>query len=198
MRQTIITITLALFWSCSQTSSEAESNNQQDQHQENVEHNHIVDTSQSKPKSPPKMAMANIGDNHVHIEYHAPSKRGRMVFGGLVGYGDVWVTGAHSATVINFSKNVKIGNIDIEAGKYALFTIPGEQEWVVIINTNWDQHLADEYDQEKDLVRLLVKPVKLTQPVELLTFQVTEVTDNSGTISVSWDDILVSFEISNS
>ncbi|MDW3197045.1 MAG: DUF2911 domain-containing protein [Cytophagales bacterium] len=151
-----------------------------------------------KSKSPAKMAMTNVGKNHVHIEYHSPSKRGRQIFGGLVAYGEVWVTGAHNATSIRFSKDVEIGGTQIPIGKYALFTIPGEEEWTVIINKNWEQHLADDYDQAEDVVRFQVTPKKLDQPMESLTYLVELVDEATGTITISWDDVAISFEVKNS
>ena len=158
-------------------------------------HQGTSDEVKNTPKSPPQMAMANIGNSHVHIEYNAPSKRGRTIFGGLVAYDEVWVTGAHNATSINFSEDVEVGGTLIPKGKYALFTIPGRQEWTVIINTNWDQHLADEYDPTEDVVRVKVQPVKLTEPVETLNYEVSSEGSKSGTVAISWDDIMISFEV---
>jgi hypothetical protein len=141
------------------------------------------------------MAMANVGDSHVHIEYNAPSKRGRTIFGGLVAYGEVWVTGAHNATSINFSEDVEIGGVIVPKGKYGLFTIPGEKEWTVIINTKWDQHLADNYDPSEDVVRVTTAPSKLNEPVEMLTYEVLATGDKKGKVSINWDQIMVSFEV---
>ena len=67
-------------------------------------------------KSPHRIAMANIGDAHVHIEYGSPGVRGRTIWGGLVAYDQVWAAGAHNATKISFSKAVKIGTTKVEAG----------------------------------------------------------------------------------
>ena len=152
---------------------------------------------QAKPKSPLQMTMTNVGNNHIHIEYHSPSKRGRKIFGGLVGFGEVWVTGAHNATSIQFSTDVEIAGVKIPNGKYAIFTIPSENEWTVIINKNWDQHLADEYDENEDLVRLTVIPEKPNVPAESLTYEVNAIDDKTGTISITWDDVVISFEVNN-
>ena len=141
--------------------------------------------------------MANVGDNHIHIEYHAPSKRGRQIFGGLVAYNEVWVTGAHSATSINFSQDVEIGGTKIPSGKYALFTIPGELMWTLIINENWDQHLADDYDASLDVVRLELEPQKLEVPEEMLSYEVKTFTNEKGAINISWDDVSIEFEVNN-
>lgn len=150
-----------------------------------------------KPASPRKASMAMVDGNHVHIDYSSPSVRGRVVFGGLVAYNQVWVTGAHKATSIDFQKPVKINGQEIEAGKYGFFTIPGEDTWTVIINKNWDMHLADDYDQALDVLRIEVKPQILDQIRESLEYQVESLGDNRGRISVAWDKIKVSFEIEN-
>lgn len=164
---------------------------------DNHETHKAVDATQSKSKSPKQMAITNVGDNHVHIEYHSPSKRGRQIFGGLVAYGEVWVTGAHSATSISFVEDLVVGGQMIPAGKYALFTIPGESTWTVIINKNWDQHLADKYDQSEDLVRFDVTPVPLDEPVESLTYEVLSKENGVGVITISWDQVMIAFEIEN-
>ena len=63
-----------------------------------------ANSEQPKSKSPKQMAMTNVGDNHIHIEYSSPSVRGRQIFGGLVAYGEVWVTGAHKQRASTFRK----------------------------------------------------------------------------------------------
>ncbi|MFX7732024.1 DUF2911 domain-containing protein, partial [Acinetobacter baumannii] len=71
---------------------------------------------------------------------------------------EVWVTGAHEATTFEIGKSFIVGGKEIPAGKYAIFTIPGKNEWTVIINKQWKQHLATEYDEKEDVVRIKVKP----------------------------------------
>ena len=68
------------------------------------------------------------------------------------------MTGAHMATSVEFNHDVLIENKTIPAGKYALFTIPGKEEWIIIVNTNWQQHLTDNYDAIDDVVRVTIKP----------------------------------------
>lgn len=159
--------------------------------------NHAPATTASggNSKSPATQAMTNIGATHVHIEYHAPSVRGRQVFGGLVAYDEIWVTGAHSATSINFPNDVTLNGEHVPKGKYALFTIPGKEEWTVIINKNFEQHLADDYDENLDVVRIKVKPETLSETQEQLRYQVEETEDGKGTISIAWANVNISFEI---
>jgi Cu(I)/Ag(I) efflux system membrane fusion protein len=149
----------------------------------------------SNVKSPPVQIMANIGETHVHIDYSSPRVRGRVIFGGLVPYNEVWSTGAHKATAISFSKDVRINDKVIPAGKYGLFTIPGEDTWTVIINKNWDQHLADEYDQKDDVLRFKVTPEQETELMEELTFKIQSANKNRGSISFHWANTSFKFSI---
>src|SRR5688500_453050 len=119
--------------------------------------NLVKDTSK---KSITSMAVGVIGSDSVKISYHSPGVRKRVIWGGLVPYDEVWVTGAHDATTIEIAKPFVINGKEIPAGKYAVFTIPGKKEWTVIINSKWKQHLASEYDEKEDIVRIKVKPLK--------------------------------------
>jgi hypothetical protein len=170
------------------------------QSQTNEDHSLHQPTEESlKPsKSPKKTAMKIVDGNHIHIDYSSPSVRGRQIFGGLVAYGEVWATGAHKATWIQFDKPVTIGDKTIPAGKYGLFTIPGEKEWTVIINEVWDMHLADDYDASKDVVRFTCTPEKLETTVESLTYQVEKIASQTTQISISWEKTKIKFIVKNS
>src|SRR5687767_12572130 len=142
--------------------------------------NLVKDTSK---KSITSMAVGVIKSDSVKISYHSPAVRKRIIWGGLVPYDEVWVTGAHDATTIEIAKPFVIGGKEIPAGKYAIFTIPGKEEWIVIINTKWKQHLASEYDQKEDVVRIKVKPKKNAM-TERLQYFVEESSGKSGKIAV--------------
>ena len=137
-------------------------------------------------KSIPKEEHAMIGDAHITIKYHAPAVRGRQIWGGLVPYGEVWVTGAHRATSFEINKDFKVGDTTIPAGKYALFTIPGEKTWTFIINKKWDQHLADEYAQAEDVVRLEVNP-ELVNNQERLKYEINQ--EGSTSLTIRWEKV---------
>ena len=146
-------------------------------------------------KSIPKEEHALIAGTHFTIKYHAPAVRGRTIWGGLVPYGDVWVTGAHSATSIEIDKSIKINNTAVPAGKYALFTIPGKEKWTIIINKNWNQHLADDYNTMEDVIRVDVTPEILPSVQERLKYSITDEGNNEASISVSWEKVRVSLPI---
>lgn len=161
------------------------------------QHTPAADSTQQKPKSPKTSAMAMVSGNHIHIDYSSPSVRGRQIFGGLVAFGEVWSTGAHKATSIQFEKPVIIQGKEIPAGKYGFFTIPGQAEWTLILNQVWDMHLADDYDSTKDLIRIQASPEVLPETVESLTYTVEETAPGTAKISVAWDKTKVSFEAKN-
>lgn len=144
--------------------------------------------------SPKRVSMKTIGNTHIHIEYGSPGVKGRMIWGGLVAYDQVWATGAHNATSIDFSTNVTIGGKKIPKGKYALFTIPGKTEWTLIINTNYQQHLADAYNVSEDIVRVKVKPVKKQQPTQRLTYSVVPFGKDAGVI-IEWEYLSVTLPV---
>ena len=109
----------------------------------------------SKRPSPPASAEGTIDGVKVKVDYSAPSAKGRKMLGGVEQYGKVWRTGANETTSIEFSGPVKIEGKDLAAGKYALFTIPGEKEWTIIFNKTikWG---AFSYKEEEDVLRVKV------------------------------------------
>lgn len=147
--------------------------------------------------SPIRVAMDFVGNNHVHIVYGSPGVRGRIIWGGLVAFGEVWVTGSHDATSITFSKDVLIDGKLVGAGKYAFFTIPGEEQWILILNKNHHQHLADDYSAAEDVLRLTVNPSTLGDVVQRLTYSVVKHSESEGSIVVQWDRTQVELPFQN-
>ena len=152
----------------------------------------VVDTIK---KSIPKEEHVQIGGTHFTIKYHAPAVRGRTIWGGLVPYDEVWVTGAHSATSLEFDKDITVNGIKIPAGKYALFTIPGKEKWTIIINKNWNQHLADDYDAKEDVARLDVTTQQLPSVQERLKYSITQDGDSKARIDISWEKVKVTLPV---
>jgi len=155
------------------------------------------ETSKPKPKSPRQSAMAMVGDNHVHVDYGSPSVRGRQIWNGLVAYDQVWATGAHKATWIDFSQDVVINGKLVPKGKYGFFTIPGPKEWTLILSKDWDMHLADDYQPAQDMVRVQVKPEPQDELTESLTYAVVPEGKGKGKIRMSWEKVSVSLPFQN-
>lgn len=155
----------------------------------------IADTLKGSLKA---MAMGTIGNTGITINYHSPAVRGRVIWGGLVPFDNVWVTGAHRATSIEFNQEVILGGVNVPAGKYALFTIPGKEEWTIIINKNWEQHLVDDYDQKEDIVRVKVKPETEETNQERLRYVIESEDSNAGKIVIYWERLKISLPIKTS
>ena len=163
------------------------------------EHHQKADTATAapKPKSPKMSAMAFVGKNHVHIDYSSPSVRNRVIWNGLVAYNQVWVAGAHKATSVEFSQDVMINGTLVTKGKYGFFAIPNKDKWTLILNKDWDMHLADKYNKENDVLRVDVKPAKNKNMVESLTYEVIANTKKNGSIKLSWENLNVSLSFEN-
>lgn len=140
-------------------------------------------------------AKGKLGDAEFKITYHSPAVRGRIVWGGLVPFDKVWVTGAHMATTLECNIDFMLGNKIIVAGKYGLFTIPGKDKWTVIINKNWQQHLTDEYDSKDDIVRMEITPSQLPENQERLQYEIVARSEYEGTITMTWDKVQLSIPI---
>lgn len=151
--------------------------------------NLVKDSSKKSIKS---MAFALVDSDSIKITYHSPGVRKRIIWGGLVPYDEVWVTGAHDATTIELPASIIVNGKEIPAGKYAFFTFPGRQVWTLVINKQWKQHLASEYDQNEDLVRIKVRPKKV-QHTERLQYFVQLGKSHKGTVAVAWETVKVEF-----
>lgn len=145
----------------------------------------------SKRPSPPAQTKATVDGTAVTIDYSQPAVKERKVWDGLVPYGKVWRTGANEASWIEVSKDVTINGKNLPKGKYGLFTIPGEEEWTIIFNKTWDQWGAYDYDSEKDVLRISAKSEKSDKFYERFTIDVND----SGTVSMSWENLAVKFDI---
>jgi hypothetical protein len=147
-------------------------------------------SAQDKPASPSATVTGKIGLANVKIVYCQPSARGRKIMGELVPFGEVWRTGANEATTIEFDKPVKIEGKDLAAGKYSLFTIPGESEWTLILNKDSKQWGAYKYSDKDDVLRVTAKPSKTSAMVE--TFNISLGSDE---ILLKWENTAIAFKV---
>jgi len=142
--------------------------------------------------SPACTLKQRVGLTDIEIVYSRPGVKSRTIFGGIVPYGQVWRTGANQATKITFSTPVKLNGNDIPAGTYALFTIPGEKEWTIIINKNAAQFGAFQYNAKDDVVRFNVTPITLTDTrIETFTIEFNHIRDESAVLNLVWDKTVV-------
>lgn len=146
--------------------------------------------------SPAATVKQRVGFTDIEINYSRPSMRGRKIFGGLQPYGEIWRTGANNATKITFSTAVKFGGADVPAGSYALFSIPGESEWTIILNKVVGQWGAYTYDAKNDLVRVKATPTALPWPVETFTISFNDLANEAAaTLSLYWESTRVPVKI---
>ena len=137
-----------------------------------------------------------IGLSSISMEYSRPGVKGRTVFGDLVPYGKIWRTGANASTKITFSDSVMLAGNKVEAGTYALYTIPGEKEWTVMLynDLGLGGNVAG-YDEENEYLRFTVKPQGFPMKVESMTFMVQNLTTNSGVLVLVWEETMVPMSI---
>ena len=141
--------------------------------------------------SPPCTLKQQVGLTDITVVYSRPGMKGRVVYGGIVPYGQVWRTGANQATTITFSTPVTLEGHDIPAGTYALFTIPGQSDWTIILNKDANQWGAFNYKQADDFVRFEVTPFALLSPIETFTIEWNRIRDESAVLNLVWDRTVV-------
>ena len=142
--------------------------------------------------SPNATVSQTIGTTDITITYGRPAVNDRDIFGELVPYNEVWRTGANESTALVVSDNVMIEGNKLEAGTYSLYTIPGKDSWTVIINSklSW----GTQYDKSQDVIRFEVEPQEADY-MERLLFYFTDVTMESATVVLHWDNTKVPFTI---
>jgi len=142
--------------------------------------------------SPACTLKQRVGLTDITVVYSRPGVKGRTIFGGIVPYGQVWRTGANQATKVTFSTPVKLEGADIPAGTYALFTIPGEQEWTIIISTNVNQWGSFQYNEKDDFARFKVSPVTLKDTtIETFAIEFNRILDESAVLELVWEKTVV-------
>lgn len=154
----------------------------------------FAQTDTSKMPSPPASVTGKIGDANLTIKYHQPAVKGRSVWdpaGSLAPYGKVWRTGANNATTFEIDKDIKVEGKTLAKGKYGLFTIPGEKEWVIILNGKAAQWGAYSYKEADDVLRVTVPAGKSAAFNERFTIAL----ENGRLVTLSWENVKVGFKV---
>ncbi len=158
---------------------------------------HSLQAQIQTPQASPTASISQaIGLGTATINYSRPSLKGRQMFGKQLPFGDVWRTGANAVTTIEISEEMSFMGTSVPAGIYGLLSIPGEEEWTIILNQDSKQWGAYTYQKEKDVLRFKVKPVKTKEKTEHLTIGFTTFTPTSATLTIAWENFKTSFEIS--
>jgi len=154
---------------------------------------------QTKSASPEEGVSFSQGDLKIEVRYNRPSKKGRDIFGGLVPYGKVWRTGANEATTFETNKDIQIDGKNLRAGKYTLWTIPEEENWTIIFNSEvgqWGINSSGEANRsaENDVLQIVVHSVKQDRVFEQFTISF-EKTGEEADMVLIWDKTLVAVPI---
>ena len=148
-------------------------------------------------KSPMDMAAYptdyKVSNKMMRISYGRPQLKGRTLEE-LAPTGKVWRTGANEAPEITFYKDVNFGGKDIKAGTYSLFTIPGEEEWTVILNKNLNQWGSYFYDESADVARITVPNGSDTASLEEFSIAFKDV-EGGAHMVMGWDKTRVAVPI---
>jgi hypothetical protein len=155
---------------------------------------HAQEAVTPKP-SPTAIVTMKFEDTYVKVTYGQPHKRGRTIFGDLVPYGEVWRTGANEATEITVTEDIMIKDNRLPAGTYSLFTIPGEDEWTIILNKELGQWGAYNYNEKADVLRFTV-PATTLENVVWEPFTIAfEQNNEKANLQMMWDNQMVSIPI---
>ena len=145
--------------------------------------------------SPVQTIKQEIGVGFIELKYARPSARDRKVFGNVVPYNTMWRTGANAATLIKFTDKVTINGNVLDTGSYAIYTIPGKENWEIIFNkgvTNWG---TDGYKQTEDVLRIIVPIHKLKKAVETFTIAFENMKPSACELHLIWEKTDVSFSV---
>lgn len=147
-------------------------------------------------KSPKEKTETQVGLIDISISYSRPSTRGRMIFGELVPFNKIWRTGANINTAISFSGAVMIGDQELEAGTYTLFTEPGPDEWSILFHKeHHDYGVPDTIHSENVLARINVPSSTQNRKIETMSLSLEDITNNSCKLVIAWDQTVVSVPI---
>ena len=142
-------------------------------------------------------AMAEIDDASIRVDYGQPSKRGRVIWGELIPWGELWRTGANRATHFETDRALNLSGLNVPPGTYTLYSIPEEDGGTLIVNRQTDQG-GTTYNHDMDLGRVMMQRSSLPETVEDFTISIED-TDSGGVLSLDWDRsrFYVSFTVDN-
>ena len=126
----------------------------------------------------------------ARIIYSRPHKKERVIFGGLVPYGEIWRTGANQTTELTLFQDVFFEGNKLKSGSYSIYTIPNEQEWTIIINSKLHTWGVYDYDATKDVLRFKVSPTTISESRE--SFGIAfDGKNGKGKLLLAWENIEV-------
>ena len=153
-------------------------------------------TLKTPAPSPLQTIKQNFGLGEVSIEYSRPSAKGRVIYGDVVPFGNIWRTGANSATKITIGEDTKIEGNAIAAGTYAIYTLPGKDAWDIMFykDLTLGGNVGD-YKKEDEVLRVSVKPSAYAQKIETFTIDFSDMTATSCNVELLWEKTRVAFAL---
>ena len=145
--------------------------------------------------SPVQTIKQYFGIGSIELKCSRPSAKGRTVYGDLVPYGKLWRTGANAATMIKFTEPVEIKGKRIDTGSYALYTIPGVDQWEIVLNKGISNWGTSGYKESDDVARIKVEPSKIKSAVETFTMQFANIKPESCDLQIMWSKTSVTIPI---
>ncbi len=136
--------------------------------------------------SPSETASVSLNGKDVTIHYNSPRMKGRKIMGGLVPYGKVWRTGANPATTLITSTNLMIGTLNVPAGTYTLYTLPSENQWLLIVNKQTGQW-GTVYKEDQDLGRAPMTAKTLSSPQENMSISFEHTHGAMTELHIRWE-----------
>src|SRR4051812_18723188 len=94
------------------------------------------------PQSPPMQTSVTINGKDIWIAYHAPSVRGRKIFGApdsLQPEGSIWRAGADQATFLHTDADLDLNGLSVPKGEYTLYIDLDKGQWRLIVNKETGQ-----------------------------------------------------------
>jgi hypothetical protein len=140
--------------------------------------------------SPHARVEQRVGLTDFSVDYSSPAVKGRAIWGAVVAYDKPWRTGANAATVLTASRDFMFGGKPVPAGKYALYTVPSKDTWVVALSSKTEAWGNEDYNAKQDVLRINVKPMAAS-PRERMTFVFDNSTDNGTQLTLEWEKLRV-------
>lgn len=137
--------------------------------------------------SPRQAVEQQFSVTKISIEYGRPAVKGRKIFGELVPFGQVWRAGANEATKITFGQDVIFGGQKVKKGTYALYVIPQEKDWKIILNKGVSNWGAYSYDAKDDVASTTVPIKMMSEKMERFTINFEDITDEKLNLVFEWD-----------
>lgn len=152
-----------------------------------------IETPAASPKA---MTMQTVGLTDITVEYSRPAVKGRTIFAedGLVPYGKVWRTGANAVTKVTTTGPVSIGGADLEAGEYAVLSMPGATSWNVHFYP-YDSWSWSSYVEEEPAAVVTVTPKKTASTVENFTIEFSHMDGGDAHMVIKWANTMVALPI---